>query len=300
MNAILAQQRTRNATSRGAWDRYASHRQRVMSLLLRHGGDGSQRLCVLGAGNCNDLDLFRLARSFAQVHLVDLDEEALAFGLSRQRDLDSDTVHLHGGIDVTGIATELGAWCPERPADERDVARCVELAASAPSPRIPAPFDVLASVCLLSQLIDSVVFTLGERHPCFLDLMLAVRSRHLRLLVELLRPGGHLVLVTDIVSSASCPELPRVSEEQLPRTIARLIEERNFFTGVNPFVLQRYFLADSVVSRLVENVELARPWLWDFGPRTYAVCAICARRNSDELSESERATARPSAATKVV
>ena len=56
-----------------------------MSLLLRLGGDGSRRLCVLGAGNCNDLDLVRLARSFAQVHLVDLDSPLPAIHLHLQR-----------------------------------------------------------------------------------------------------------------------------------------------------------------------------------------------------------------------
>jgi len=67
-------QRRMNATTAGnrAW--FAAHRQRI-EVLLRKNPRGA-RLCVLGAGNCNDLDLPELAGHFGEIHLVDLDATA--------------------------------------------------------------------------------------------------------------------------------------------------------------------------------------------------------------------------------
>ncbi|MFT5326875.1 MAG: hypothetical protein ACI8P0_004758, partial [Planctomycetaceae bacterium] len=76
---IEAEQRRRNEESRDAWHRYARHRERVTELLLGTVSDTSlecdstrtRRLCLLGAGNCNDVDLKRLAETFDEIHLVD-------------------------------------------------------------------------------------------------------------------------------------------------------------------------------------------------------------------------------------
>ena len=66
----------------GSWQRYHEHRTQVMALALAEtapaaeaaaGGD----IAILGAGNGTDLDLPRLADTFREIHLVDLDGEAL-------------------------------------------------------------------------------------------------------------------------------------------------------------------------------------------------------------------------------
>src|ERR1700733_9307107 len=61
------------ATEKSA-DRFAPHRRRGTALALRAEGGPA---AVLGAGNGNDVDLPALASRFEQVHLVDLDGEAL-------------------------------------------------------------------------------------------------------------------------------------------------------------------------------------------------------------------------------
>ena len=125
---------------------------------------------------------------------------------------------------------------------------------------------MVASVCLLTQLTESVALAIGEQHPGFPELMLAVRNRHLRLLVEMAQPGGQICLVTDVVSSASFPGLPTVPPDQLAATLSRLIHQRNFFTGANPFVIHRYFTADPAVCGLLEDVELVTPGCGISGP----------------------------------
>jgi hypothetical protein len=68
-----------------------------------------------------------------------------------------------------------------------------------------------------------------------------------------------------------------VPEEQLPRTIAGLIEQRNFFTGANPAVLKS-LLETGDLSADVAGVAITSPWRWDFVERTYAVYGVLISR----------------------
>src|SRR5690348_15383718 len=61
-----------NAETRDHWDAFAGHRAKVTGLLTSGGLPGASRLCVLGAGNCNDVDLAALLRAHREVHLVDV------------------------------------------------------------------------------------------------------------------------------------------------------------------------------------------------------------------------------------
>ncbi len=53
---------------------------------------------------------------------------------------------------------------------------------------------------------------------------------------------------------------------------------RNFFTGMNPLVIRGLLEADPRLAPMLESVEMTKPWLWDFGPRVYLVCAFIFRR----------------------
>src|SRR6185369_4130463 len=66
-------QREMNRRAPDASDWYTPHRRRVMDELPRVPGD----LCVLGAGNCADIDFEFLAKRFDEIHLVDIDENAI-------------------------------------------------------------------------------------------------------------------------------------------------------------------------------------------------------------------------------
>src|SRR5688500_17156136 len=84
-NNLLDEQRHRNLDSRGQWEAFSAHRKRVTTLLLEaaHGRD-QPSLCLLGAGNCNDVDLNQLMTAYARIHLVDCDTESLKAGAERQ------------------------------------------------------------------------------------------------------------------------------------------------------------------------------------------------------------------------
>lgn len=276
MNRIFHEHRQRNADSRDRWECFVAHRRKVTDLLLGAHPTEQGRLCVLGAGNCNDLELSELTKAYAEVHLVDLDEAAVSGGVAAQDPAQPNRIHVHGGIDLAGCNEIVSSWTPERSPAAADIQRCLATVTSCPAPQLPAPFNVVASVCLLTQLIDSVSISLGSGHPSFMELLTRVRRRHIRLLLELLQPGGTAILITDFVSSVTCPALAATSADDLPALAANLIKVRNFFTGTNPAALHALFETDGVVAPQVGRLEVTRPWLWDFGPRTYAVCAISA------------------------
>src|SRR5690349_18868166 len=88
-----------NATSRDQWEAFAEHRRCLTALLAREAIAGRSRLCVLGAGNSNDLTA--LLAAHREVHLVDIDSEALLRGAARQGVAKHPRLHLHGGLDLT-------------------------------------------------------------------------------------------------------------------------------------------------------------------------------------------------------
>jgi hypothetical protein len=283
INCVMERQQSLNARARDGWDRYVTHRAQVMDHLTRGRRDGRRRLCILGAGNCNDLDIGVLVATFGEVHLVDLDGDALRCGLERQAADAPPTVHLHIA-DVTGVATQLGDWRTTTKPTPTQFEALVDAATNAaPVPPIDGPFDCVASTCLLTQLVDSVRFVLGDHDPNFQRLALAIRDRHLRLIVELTSPGGEAVLFSDIVSTQTWPELADAPADDLPRMAAERVQMGDFFTGADPLRLRDFFCTDPVTAPQLLNVQLVKPWRWDFGPRQYAVCAVRLRHHGRHL-----------------
>ena len=209
---LAARQLRLNRETLDNWGLYRSHREAVADLICRPPQPTSARLCILGAGNCNDLDLARFTSRFAQVHLVDLDRQAMASGVQRQSPPAPGGISLHGGIDLTGILKNLDTWERFRPGRE-SIAHCIREARAFAGLPSPGRFQVVASICLLSQLIDTVVSVTGPK-AVPLELVGALQQRHLRLLAELLLPGGAGHLVTDFALERGGPRLARETSAQ--------------------------------------------------------------------------------------
>src|SRR5947209_20163185 len=97
------------------------------------------------------------------------------------------------------------AWPPLGPVSDPELEALVDWPHRRVGLALPGPFDVVASTCLLSQLIGNAFHSIGEAHPRFPEVVRAIRLGHLRLLATLARPGGRVVLVTDVVSSDRSP-----------------------------------------------------------------------------------------------
>ncbi|MEY9997929.1 hypothetical protein ABIE67_010048 [Streptomyces sp. V4I8] len=253
LSMYAVRQRELNRASAGLWACYARHRAKVTECVLAHAPATPGRLVVLGAGNCNDLELGKVVKAFSTVHLLDLDSVAMATGVERQGMRSAAGLRIHGGVDVTAPldAGSLGV----------DGA------------------DVVVSAAMLSQLISSAMEE-GQQA----EGLLRVRDAHLQTMLGLLRPGGHGLLVNDMVSSDTCPQLHSTPQDRLPTLLPALLEERNFFTGCNPLAI-----VERLNGPLLEatGVAVSSPWRWDVGTRSHLVCAVSFRRRH------ESATRRP-------
>jgi len=257
-----------NRQGRDGWDRFAPHRERVQALLAGCATDGSS-LCVLGPGNLNDVRLDELLDRFAEVHLVDIDVAAVRFGVARQAVAGRGGCVLHEPTDLTGVLDLLAAGTGAGLVARLSGLRCTVAG---------GPFDVTVSTGVLTQLLQSVVDSPLPREDV-VPVSLALRDKHLRDLVGLTRPGGAVVLVTDVVSTATAPRLQQVDAADLEPEMASLVAAGNFFTGANPYRIVALFEEHPRLRRQVTDVRLVDPWMWAVTPdREHLTCAIVARR----------------------
>jgi hypothetical protein len=277
--SIFDEHRRRNRTTRQRWQVMAPHRQRMMQLIgeARRAPAGS--LCLLGAGNANDVDLPQLLVDFEQVVLVDLDDEALHTAVARLSETQLPRGKRLGGVDLTGLLSTLTSWHAGLSPSDAELNAAIKAAQGAPPPNV-GTFEVVASTCVLSQLINSVYMGLGPDHPRSLELVMAVRNRHLEMLVELVKPGGAGILVTDFVSSETAPELAQIEDSMLSQAALRWLELRNFFTGTNPAAIRAYYQGRQRIDSGINDVRLVGPWRWDIGAKQFAVGAVTFRRAS--------------------
>lgn len=267
-----------NASSRGQWEGFAGHRGKVSALLKAVSHSGTTRLCVLGVGNGNDLELPALLRAHREVHLVDLDSESLRRAAARQGVADHPGLRLFGALDLTGMLDAVAAWSPTAPIPSADLEALAAWPAGRVGLALPGPYDLVASTCLLRPLVGNAFHAVGEAHPQFAAAVRAIRAGHLRLLTRLTMPGGTAVLITDVASTDTVPDLASVSEPALSGLFPRLAREGRFFHGVDPSAVLTVLRQDP--SRLA--LEPIPPWRWNLHGRVYLVWAVLYRTGHPE------------------
>jgi len=271
-----------NRASRGNWNTFAEHREHVAALLEESvAPDSRHSLCILGAGNCNDLDLPRLASQWPRIRLVDLDADAMQAAVSRQFHLSPpppDQLEL-SACDLTGALE----YCHElvRCGSSREtLTRLRNTLAMLPAiERLGhEQFSCVVSTCLLSQLTSIMRYALGDSSPDLGALVQSIRLQHLRTLAELTKPGGTMIAVIDFVSSESLPQLAAASAMSLPGLMEQAIAEGNYFIGMNPVAIQQVLNQPPLNPYWLEPPKAVRPWRWNLGPRSYLVTALVGHR----------------------
>ena len=237
-----------NRSTRKNWDFFSRHRNRVMDLL----GAESRRqgkVAILGAGNCNDLDLRQLAAECGEIHLFDLDREAMEQALLRQGIPEGSNIHLRDDLDLSGLGGPDAATA-----------------------KVPAKdFELVVSTCVVSQLLESVsrLHPPGSRRD---RTMLRVRDAHLRLLTDLISPGGTGIVVTDMAEAVADP-VAAEPNEAAPSREPELMER--FFLGLGPKGLEDALGAVPHASESLRRVKQVEPWTWQLDAvRRYLVHAV--------------------------
>ena len=264
-NFMLARERERNQSTRGGFDAYAAHRAEQMATL---DGLRGQRLAVLGAGNGNDLELSELASAFDELHLFDIDADALEralAGQSRAVQLKSKT-HVH---DLTGVAALLEDWraSPPEPLAAQVSAwtKLCELLTDV------GQFDAVVSTCLLSQVAINLRDFFGLT-PALNSALFAAIAGHVMLATSLTRPGGTLVVISDCITDQYPIHDEARARGALP-AIFHLAAQGAAFPGTDPELIESL-----VKSPEFPRPELVRGWIWDLSPQSYLVYALRAER----------------------
>ncbi|RYZ07783.1 MAG: hypothetical protein EOO73_10650 [Myxococcales bacterium] len=271
-------QQLRNRRSKDVWELFASHRERLMSL-IPPGTEGGT-LCVLGAGKCDDLDLARLARQFARVHLVDLDGEAMERARDRQPAAVREVIELHPGLDLSGLLERLDAWGDEFP-DDAALHEAVSRAAHRVAGALGGPFNMTLSTCVLSQLIVPFQNAWAAPASTWCKLSAALTAVHAGVLARATAAGGATSLVFDVLSSEDAPwllELKKQTAEQLQVAVDSRLRPGKEVLEPDPSALLAH-IRDSGIATQSPAPHLTRPWLWDTGTALHLVYALSFRRS---------------------
>jgi len=266
-----------NANVTGDRETFAGHRARLMGLLEAAARGGS--LCVLGAGNGSDLDVPALARVFDEIHLVDLDGEALARCAAALPSKVRDQVTAHAGVDLTGFLDRLDDWGDDFPATHH-LGQAAVAAIQGILGRLGRRFDAVVSTCALSQLAVPYHRAWVLPASAWAQFHDATTAVHLSTLAGAVEPGGAGVLVFDVLTSRKLPELRALEGADQEALDAFLDERASDVTAAadpDPEALLRR-LRSPGLERLVESPRLTRPWLWNIGAESQLVYGLLFRR----------------------
>ena len=233
--------------------------------------DEQPTITVIGAGNCQDIDLISLATSFREIRLIDIDAVAVQNAVSRLPPFIISRTRVFAPIDIAAPLMSR----PDLKQSDTSLrsAFLAELKSSSLQDDVPVS-DVVVSTCVLSQLIDSASQIFPHESPDFLPLIQAVRRGHLVRILNLTAAAGRALLITDLVSSDTVPVLAKTPSEDLPKLMYQCLQSGNFFSGLNPAVVQHDLQHVPACVQLCSQSRILSPWHWQLGPRNYAVYAI--------------------------
>lgn len=276
---IAAWQVNANREGFGCQPWMAGHRERLTAALLeRAPTDGTGRLCLLGGGNANDVELPLLARAYREVHLCDIDAEALARAREPLSPADGARVFTHAPVELSGMFDDWEGWtraAPRLAASRAELTQAAAAAARAVVARLPGPFDTVASCCMVTQIQLSLRDLLGERDRAFPPLRAAMNAIHVRVLAGLLAPGGKALLVTDMASSTTYPLDTLPPDADLSAVFRDLVDSGSVFFIAHPGLLAAEVRRDPGLAGQVTVQFPIGPWLWQNGPNIrYLVYAL--------------------------
>jgi hypothetical protein len=288
MTDLTARQIARNRETRSQ-PSFASHREHVMWLIaealteltasneLNHRSDDAPTLTVFGPGNCQDIDLAVLATQFCEIRLVDIDGDAVDNAISKLERHVARRIHVSAPCDIASPLMELEGF--DGLAEDQQTANLAAIESTS-FPRMLPVSDIVVSTCILSQLIDSAIQLVAPDSSNLLPLIQAVRRGHLTRMLNLTAHEGCALLITDLVSSDTVPDLKTTPPAELPDLMFRCLQSGNFFSGLNPAVVQHDLQHHPACVELCTFSRIFPPWHWHLGPRCFAVYAARMVRSS--------------------
>lgn len=281
--AELAEQTVSNLSGVGHYDTFAGHREHLTRIACPGVPEGSGlKLAVLGAGNCNDLDLAVLAAHYESIHLIDIDASALERAVARQAPATQAHLVRHAPVDLTGFVDRLERWKAFQVTPEELIGH-----AGATADRVntltSGPFDVVLSACVLTQMQLMVVNVLGDQHRLFEAVQHTLTLTHLRTLARLLKPGGRALLATDVSSERIARLGSPAPDEDLKALLRALVSRGQIFQVADPAQFAFVVRDDPTLMSTVSISEPLAVWRWENGPQNqFLVYALELQRIDQE------------------
>jgi len=172
-------------------------------------------IVIFGAGNGSDLDLPRLADAFREIHLVDLDGEALERARQELPAALRARIISHAPVDLSGFMSRLDEWGDSFP-DDVTLGQTAFAAARAIVAGLGRDFDLALSTGVLSQLIVPFHRAWLASRPNWERLDAAIAAVHLATLVLSTRADGRGVMAFDVPSSQDPRPSTLLSQLELP------------------------------------------------------------------------------------
>jgi hypothetical protein len=273
-------QKSNNAETRTNYKIYTNHREHSTSLILSQGQNG--RLLIVGAGNCNDVDLVRLSRQFSEIHLLDIDEDALSHGIKQQLGSKKSNITIHVQ-DVTQFKDTYNTII-EKPYNST-INRGIKALQTLSFPSLPKYkeyFDVVVSQCMLSQLLAQICALRAKEKSKSKVRLIETISReiviaHLKELIAYLSKGCVGIVITDVVSNEG---VGKISDKHMKEILYGCYHDKSsdiygkniFGTNIVSIFADHKNNLDSLAQLEIHNPMNAPFWKWDFSEtRQYIV-----------------------------
>ena len=280
---ILKQATQSNDNTASLWETFQPHRTRVTNLLQQlhrrvflpddvsppwapHG-----TLCLLGAGNSNDVDLRKLLRLFATIELVDIDRSALSRSIARLHPAEQERMVIHGGVNLLGLSGGA-AFVVEGRNGVCSTSTISEFERGDVAASLRSLFgrrcDVVGATALFAMLVqqvqrhlnipDSMPLEQRAREHGWDEVLKALSRSYLRGLAAAVRPGGAVAHVSTLVyKSGVLPNATYTEEQMWEEHVSR----GDFFPETNP-----YAWLDAAADGMLHSAELwggEMPyWVW--------------------------------------
>lgn len=265
-----------NQSALGYFDAFAGHRERLTGLASAAApADASGVLCILGAGNCFDVDLGQLATRYAEVHLVDVDAQALERARLRQPPHIQQRVVCHAPLDLSGLHDRLERWAQFALTPD-EVMNHAAVTSKALRERIGRRFDVVLSACMLSQMQLSLVRGLGDQHRLFRAVRWTLNATHFRSLAELTVSGGKALFVTDVTEARIHPLRGDEVGQAALGALNDATRAGAVFDFADPTSVAESFRDDPVLHASFPRWRVDDAWTWSNGPDTTFLVYACA------------------------
>lgn len=261
------------------------HRRRLTRWLCQGFEPQSARCCIVGPGCGAQVNLQDLLMHFSHVCLIDTEQQNFERTFEDQP-VDREKLQLEVLHDFAGITSILGEL-RERASQEElkfhDVQEGIEAAQNLAAWPVPSDFDMVLSTEGLGMVLSAAAAIVGHQHPSLPDFHHAIRSAHIRAMLNILKPQGFGMVVNQLINSKVMPSLPKVPPDKLEWVLSEVIQKGLAPIGASPLQLRDLLLHDQEIKGGFSQVHMLPPWIFDTGPLQFAMAGVSFRKAESAL-----------------